>query len=182
MLLWVHWISLTHLDTSLLTNRTGNYLDPHGQLRLMVPWFLVISLTLLVSSEFNEPFSQIHWGAPVCRDVQRGFLHLDDFWTCGLPSPDSQCQGSLNIKQCDYLSFMTNPVKTVHLTTNLAFLRIVGVVLCILATWNFFQQMVVLLTLIWVSLDIYKLISAVAVYFWCKVHQCSNTVERHHSC
>jgi len=45
--------------------------------------------------------------------------YLDDFWTCGPPSPNSHCQGSLDImlQTCDDLGFTTNPAKMVQPTT-----------------------------------------------------------------
>ena len=41
--------------------------------------------------------------------------YLDDFWTCGPPSPAPQCQNSLDVilRTCDELGFETNPEKTV---------------------------------------------------------------------
>lgn len=51
---------------------------------------------------------------------------LDDFWTCGPPSPSPHCQNSLDVKlrTCDELGFKTNPEKTVQPNTNLILLGI----------------------------------------------------------
>lgn len=52
--------------------------------------------------------------------------YLDDFWTCGPPSPAPHCQNSLDamLKTCDELGFKTNPEKTVRPNTNLILLGI----------------------------------------------------------
>ena len=52
--------------------------------------------------------------------------YLDDFWTCGPPSPAPHCQNSLGVmlKTCDELGFKTNPEKTVPPNTNLILLGI----------------------------------------------------------
>lgn len=52
--------------------------------------------------------------------------YLDDFWTCGPPSPAPHCQNSLDVilKTCDELGFKTNPEKTVQPNTNLILLGI----------------------------------------------------------
>ena len=60
------------------------------------------------------------------RGVNPIWNYLDDFWTCGPPSPDPHCQTSLNLmlKTCDDLGFTTNPTKTVLPTTHLILLGI----------------------------------------------------------
>ena len=52
--------------------------------------------------------------------------YLDDFWTCGPPSPNPHCRTSLDLMlgTCEHLGFTTNPAKTVLPTTNLILLGI----------------------------------------------------------
>lgn len=52
--------------------------------------------------------------------------YLEDFWTCGPPSPNPHCRTSLNLMlgTCEHLGFTTNPAKTVLPTTNLILLGI----------------------------------------------------------
>ena len=52
--------------------------------------------------------------------------YLDDFWTCGPPSPNPHCRTLLNLMlgTCEHLGFTTNPAKTVLPTTNLILLGI----------------------------------------------------------
>ena len=60
------------------------------------------------------------------KDVSPIWNYLDDFWTCGPPSPAPHCQNSLDVmlRTCDELGFKTSAEKTVQPNTNLILLGI----------------------------------------------------------